>query len=84
MLLQMALFHSFLWLKIFHCINASPLLYPFLCQWTLGCFSVLVVVSRNNTTFHVPPEGQVREVGSGSAQGRQNSFPDTSKCPFAC
>ena len=41
MLGQMALFHSFSWLSSF------PLyLYPFIYQWTLGCFHVLAIVNR--------------------------------------
>ena len=32
--LQMALFFSFLWLIIFHCISVPHLLYSFICWWT--------------------------------------------------
>ena len=30
---------------VFHCIYVPPLLYPFICQWHLGCFYVLTIVS---------------------------------------
>ena len=38
MLLQMALFNFNGWV-IFCCIYVQHLLYPFLCWWTLGCFT---------------------------------------------
>ena len=44
MLLQMTLFHSFLWL-IFVCVYTAHLLYPFMCQWAFRCFHVLAVVN---------------------------------------
>ena len=46
MLLQMALFCSFLWLSNIPLYIYIPHLpYPFLCWWTLGCFHVLAVVN---------------------------------------
>ena len=43
MLLQMALFHSFLWLSsiVFHCIYVPYLLYPFIFRWTFRLFPCL-------------------------------------------
>ena len=40
----MALFHSFYGWIIFHCVDVPHLPYPFLCQWTSGCFHVLATV----------------------------------------
>ena len=51
-LLQMALFHSFLWL-IFHCVYPH-LLYRFICPSVsehLGCFHVLAIV--NSATINI-------------------------------
>ena len=39
------LFYSWV---IFHCIYVPHLLYPFLCQWTLGCFHVLATINRKH------------------------------------
>ena len=44
MLLQMARFYSFLWLKIFHCVYI-PHLYSFI-HGHLGCFHILAVVNN--------------------------------------
>ena len=55
-LLQMALFHSFLWLSNIllsvyiyniYIIYISHLLYPFICRWVfiIGCFRVLAIVN---------------------------------------
>ena len=33
-----------LWLR-FHCVYVPQLLYPFTCQWTLGCSHVLAIVN---------------------------------------
>ena len=42
MLLQMALFHSFLWLSnIPLCIYVPHLFYPFICLWTFRLFPCL-------------------------------------------
>ena len=38
MLLQMAFFHSFLWLSSLHYIYVAHLLNPFICRWTFGLF----------------------------------------------
>ena len=55
MLLQMALFHSFLWPRIVHCICVPHLLYPFLVNGHLGCSHVLVTVNSAavNTGVHI-------------------------------
>ena len=37
MLLQMARFHSFYGLVVFHCMYIPHLLYQFMCWWTLEC-----------------------------------------------
>ena len=44
-LLQMVLFYSFLWLSIIPLYICTTFLYPFLCQWHLGCFRVLAIVN---------------------------------------
>ena len=47
---------SFLWLSIiFHCVCVPQLLYPFICQWTSGCFHVLTMVNSAsmNDGIHV-------------------------------
>ena len=57
-LLQMALFLSFLWLVTFHYI--SHLLYPFSCQWT---FKLLVAKDIGvHVSFHVFSESLSRIV----------------------
>ena len=45
MLLQMVLFHSFMWLSSIHCIYGPYLLYPFICQWTFRLFPYLQLSS---------------------------------------
>ena len=45
MLLQIALFCSFLWPAVFHCVYVPHLLYPSV-SGHLRCFCVLVIVSR--------------------------------------
>ena len=41
MLLQMALFHYFLCLVVFHYIYTPHLIYPFVCRWTFSLFLCL-------------------------------------------
>ena len=45
MLLQMALFHSFLWLSSIPLYTIPRFLYPFICQWTFRLFPCLGVVN---------------------------------------
>ena len=61
MLLQMALFHSFLWLSnislcvcVCVCVCVWHLLYEVICWWTLGCFhdSAIVNTAAMNTEVH--------------------------------
>ena len=41
----MALFHSFYGCVVFHCIYMLHLLYPFISQWTWGCYHILIFVT---------------------------------------
>ena len=54
MVLQMALFHSFLWL-LFHYIHVPHLLYPFLSWWAFSSFHVLAAANSAamNIRVHV-------------------------------
>ena len=36
---------------IFHCVYVPQLHYPFICQWTLGCFHVLAIL--NNVAMNI-------------------------------
>ena len=36
---------------IFHCVYVPQLPYPFICQWTLGCFHVLAIL--NNAAMNI-------------------------------
>ena len=40
-----ALFHSFYGQVVFRCISMMQLLYPFISQWTLRCFHILIFVN---------------------------------------
>ena len=63
MLTQMALFHSFLWLSsiLLYTYTTSPhLLYPFICQWMLGCFHALAIVNSAGRNIRVHISFQVR------------------------
>ena len=46
MLLQMALFHSFLWLSNIPLYICTTFLYPFICQWTFMLLPVLATVTN--------------------------------------
>ena len=76
MLLQMTLFHSFLWV-IFHCICISHLLYPFICWWTfrllprLGCCELCYCEHRgacvfSNYSLDMPMYGIAGSYGNSS------------------
>ena len=45
MLLQMALFHYFLWLSSIRCVYALSVINPFICNGHLGYFHVLAIVN---------------------------------------
>ena len=53
MLLQMALFHSFLWLSSIP--FKTLLLYSFICWWMPGCFYVFVIVNSAASDMQMIP-----------------------------
>ena len=56
MLLQMALFHSFYGLVVFHCIYIPHLLYLFICPWTFSLLQRAPVFNHLWAFVHaVPP-----------------------------
>ena len=51
MSLQIALFHSFLWLRNIPLSICTCLLYPFPCRWTFSCFHGLAIVNSVQWTW---------------------------------
>ena len=57
MLLQMALFPSFLWLSNIPPHIGTNLLYPLFCQWTFRCFHVLAILNSAAMKSFIPLYG---------------------------